>query len=122
MGVGLHVGAKNMRNVDAAIAGLNINLKLFPEDYREDMDAYMDSVTDDRLYSRMNSKEFVRQAIDADEVFRLAIGFEKYAFLYFMEFLPYLTAGDQKIVADMIAQEKDHIRKLVQVKKQLENS
>jgi len=91
-----------------------------PDECGEDMDAYMDSVTDDRLYSKMNSIEFVRQAIDTKSVFHLAIGFEKDAILYFMEFLPYVSESDRKIVGDLIEQEKGHIRKLVEVRKRID--
>jgi len=90
-----------------------------PAEYDEDMQAYMDSVIDDRLYADMDSKEFVRRAIDAKEVFRLAVGFEKDAILYFMEFLPYLAESDRKIVSEVIEQEKGHIRKLAEVKKRM---
>lgn len=88
-------------------------------EYDEDMQAYMDSVIDDRLYADMDSKEFVRRAIHAKEVFRLAIGFEKDAILYFMEFLAYLTESDRKIVSELIEQEKGHIRKLAEMKKRM---
>lgn len=88
-------------------------------EYDDDMQAYMDSVIDDRLYSDMDSKEFVQKAIHAKEVFRLAIGFEKDAILYFTEFLPFLTESDRKVVAELIEQEKGHIRKLAEMKKRL---
>jgi rubrerythrin len=88
-------------------------------EYDEDMQAYMDSVIDDRLYSAMDSKEFVQKAIHAKEVFRLAIGFEKDAILYFTEFLPFLTESDRKVVAELIEQEKGHIRKLAEMKKRM---
>ena len=97
-----------------------IPAKAGPVEYSEDMDAYMDSVIDERLYSQIDSREFVQQAIDSDNVFRLAIGFEKDAILYFMEFLPYLEGPDKTIVEDLIAQEKGHIRKLVEVRNQLD--
>lgn len=90
-----------------------------PSEYIEDMQAYMDSVVDDRLYSNIDSKEFVQKAINGKEVFRLAIGFEKDAILYFREFLPYLTEADRKIVTDLIEQEKGHIRKLADMKKRM---
>ena len=90
-----------------------------PEEYTEDMEAYMDSVIDDRLYSDIDSKEFVQKAIDAKDVFRLAIGFEKDAILYFREFLPFLTESDRKVVVDLIEQEKGHIRKLAEMQKQM---
>jgi rubrerythrin len=86
------------------------------EEYAADMQAYMDSVVDDRLYSDIDSKEFVRKAITAKNVFRLAIGFEKDAILYFREFLPYLTESDRKVVEELIEQEKGHIRKLGEMK------
>ena len=81
-----------------------------PEEYSEDMQAYMDSVIDDQLYSDMDSKDFVQKAIDTRNVFRLAIGFEKDAILYFREFLPYLSPSDRPVVEELIDQEKGHIR------------
>jgi rubrerythrin len=89
------------------------------EEYTADMQAYMDSVVDDRLYSNIDSEEFVRKAITAKTVFSLAIGFEKDAILYFREFLPYLTQSDRKVVEDLIEQEKGHIRKLAEVEKRI---
>jgi rubrerythrin len=89
-----------------------------PAEYDDDMNAYMDSVIDDRLYSKVGSKEFVQNALNAKEVFQLAIGFEKDAILYFREFLPFLADVDKKLVEDLIDQEKGHIRKLAECQKQ----
>ena len=86
-------------------------------EYDEEMDAYMDSVIDDRLYSRIDSSDFVQKAIDDKTVFRLAIGFEKDAILYFREFLPFLSDADRKIVEGLIEDEKGHIRRLAEVQK-----
>jgi len=88
-------------------------------EYDADMDAYMDSVIDDRLYSRMDSEEFVRTALKERDVFRLAIGFEKDAILYFREFLPYLSESDRGIVEGLIEEEKDHIRKLADLERRM---
>lgn len=96
-----------------------LSAEAHPAEYDEDMQAYMDSVIDERLYADMDSKEFVRKAIHAQEVFRLAIGFEKDAILYFMEFLPYLSESDRKIVAGLIEEEKGHIRRLAEMKKRV---
>ena len=92
------------------------------EEYDEEMDAYMDSVIDDRLYSKVDSAEFVEKAISSKNVFQLAIGFEKDAILYFREFLPFLTDADRKIVVGLIEEEKGHIRKLANVQKQMDES
>ena len=92
------------------------------EEYDEEMDAYMDSVIDDRLYSKVDSAEFVQKAISSKKVFQLAIGFEKDAILYFREFLPFLTDADRKIVVGLIEEEKGHIRKLAEVQKQMDES
>ncbi|WP_300464360.1 hypothetical protein [Desulfobacula sp.] len=89
------------------------------EEYSEDMEAYMDSVVDDRLYADIDSKEFVQNAINANTVFSLAMGFEKDAILYFREFLPFLTEPDRKIVVELIEQEKGHIRKLADMRQQM---
>ena len=90
------------------------------EEYDEEMEAYMDSVVDDRLYANIDSADFVMKAIDSNTVFQLAIGFEKDAILYFREFLPFLTETDHKIVQGLIEEEKGHIRKLAEVQKQMD--
>jgi rubrerythrin len=89
------------------------------EEYDEEMEAYMDSVVDDRLYAKIDSADFVSNAIDANTVFQLAIGFEKDAILYFREFVPFLSDADRKIVDGLIEEEKGHIRKLAEVQKQM---
>ena len=97
----------------------NLPAEKHSTEYTEEMQAYLDSVIDDRLYSEIDSKEFVQKAIDAKNVFRLAIGFEKDAILYFREFLPYLSESDRKVVEELIEQEKGHIRKLADLKTQM---
>ena len=82
----------------------------------------MNSVLDDRLYSEIDSKEFVQNALNSKAVFRFAIGFEKDATLYFKEFLPFLTESDRKIVEELIEQEKGHIRNLTDLQKRLAES
>lgn len=89
------------------------------DEYNEDMQAYMDSVVDDRLYSNIDSRDFVQKAIDTKDVFRLAIGFEKDAILYFREFLPFVSDEDKKIVEGLIDEEKGHIRTLAEVEKEM---
>ena len=92
------------------------------EEYDEEMDAYMDSLIDDRLYSNIDSAEFVEKAISSKNVFQLAIGFEKDAILYFREFLPFLTDADREIVTGLIEEEKGHILKLADVQKQMDET
>ena len=91
----------------------------YSDEYSADMQAYMDSVIDDRLYSGIDSKEFVQKAITAGNVFRLAIGFEKDAILYFREFLSYLTEADRTVIEELIEQEKGHIRMLAEMEKRM---
>jgi rubrerythrin len=95
----------------------NVPVDAQSDEYSADMEAYMDSMIDDRLYSEIDSERFVQEAIDTKDVFRLAIGFEKDAILYFREFLPYLAESEKKVVADLIEQEKAHIRKLAEMKR-----
>lgn len=97
----------------------NLPVEIHSEEYNEDMEAYMDSVIDDRLYSHIDSKEFVQKALNAKDVFRLAIGFEKDAILYFREFLPFLSESDRKVVEELVEQEKSHIRKLADLQQRI---
>lgn len=91
-----------------------------PADYDADMQAYMDSIVEDRLYSDITSKDFVQEAIDTKEVFRLAITLEKDAILFFWEFLPYVDEADKKIVKALIDEEKGHIRMLANLRKKFD--
>ena len=90
-----------------------------PEEYDADMEAYMDSVVEERLYSKIGSEDFVQKAIDAKDVFRLAIALEKDAILFFWEFLPYVSDKDKKVVRTLIEEEKGHIRLLWKMKQEL---
>ena len=90
-----------------------------PEEYDADMEAYMDSVVEDRLYSKIGSEDFVQKAIDAKDVFRLAIALEKDAILFFWEFLPYVNDTDKKVVKALMDEEKGHIRLLWKMKQEL---
>ena len=90
-----------------------------PEEYDADMEAYMDSVVEDRLYSKIGLEDFVQKAIDAKDVFRLAIALEKDAILFFWEFLPYVSDTDKKVVRTLMDEEKGHIRMLWKLKQQL---
>jgi rubrerythrin len=98
--------------------GISKDAPPLPE-YAEDMDAYMDSMIDDRLYSDVDSAEFVKGAVESKDAIRMAIGFEKDAILYFREFLPYLSEDDQQVVQGLIDEEKGHIRMLGKLKKEL---
>lgn len=90
-----------------------------PEEYDADMEAYMDSVVADRLYSKIGSEDFVQKAIDAKDVFRLAIALEKDAILFFWEFLPYVNDKDKEVVKTLMDEEKGHIRMLWKLKQEL---
>ena len=90
-----------------------------PEEYDQEMQAYMDSVVEDKLYTKIDSAEFVQKALDAKDVFRLAIALEKDAILFFWEFLPYVSDKDKKLVRTLIDEEKGHIRMLWKMKQEL---
>ena len=91
-----------------------------PEEYDAEMRAYMDSIVENSLYSNINSKDFVQEAIDTNEVFRLAITLEKDAILFFWEFLQYVSEADKKIVKALIEEEKGHIRMLANLRRELD--
>lgn len=90
-----------------------------PQEYDADMQAYMDSVVEDKLYTKIDSADFVKTAIEAKDVFRLAIALEKDAILFFWEFLAYVSDQDKKLVRSLIEEEKGHIRMLWKMKQKL---
>lgn len=67
----------------------------------------MDSIINHRLYSEIDSGEFVQRSIDTWNAFRPAIAIEKDAILYFMEFLPHLSKPDLKFGGDLCPSTSD---------------
>lgn len=113
--------AKEEEKHVAAFARLRDSLPVgtHSEEYDADMQAYMDSVVDDRLYSDLDSKGFVEKVVNSKDAIRMAIGFEKDAILYFTEFLPHLPESDREVVAGLIDEEKDHIRRLAELRRSM---
>ncbi len=70
--------------------------------------------TDDKA-----SKDMLRKASSDKEALQIAIGFEKDSILFFGEMRKFVPDRDQRAIEELIRQEREHLRKLSELKKEL---
>jgi rubrerythrin len=86
-----------------------------------DTDRYIAAMTDNRLFDGEN-KNIVLAATAADEkaAVEFALGFEKDTLLFFYQMLEQVRSADQPMVQIIILEEKNHIRRLAEIRKELD--
>ena len=79
------------------------------ESYPGELEAYMNSLVDEKLYGRISAEWFGRNVASVPDAVRYGIEFEKDAILFFNE-LAKLTAGSQpEKIQLLIDEEKKHL-------------
>ena len=89
------------------------------DSYEGEMDAYMQALVDDKLYSQVapgNFRDNVKTPMDA---ISYGIGFEKDAVLFFNEIVKYTVDTRKEIVEKLIDEEKKHIIYLALLRRKL---
>jgi len=91
-----------------------------PESYPGEYFAYMNALASDYVFTRKNKGGEIAKSIRTDkEAIELGIGFEKDSILFYEGMKKVVPEYDQKIVDELVAQEKDHLRQLSDLKKNL---
>jgi len=90
-----------------------------PVDWNE-LDLYIKAMTDSSFFLGGNKDiNLAVKASDDKEAIRFAFNFEKDTLLYFYQIRDIVKAADREVVDRIINEEKNHIRKLAEVKKNL---
>ncbi|MFH0838877.1 MAG: ferritin family protein [Candidatus Omnitrophota bacterium] len=77
--------------------------------YPGELNAYMQTVVNEKLYSNISVKEFDTNITTAFDAIYYGIEFEKEAILFFNELLRYTTEGQKEVIQKLIDEEKQHI-------------
>ncbi|NOZ57255.1 MAG: ferritin family protein [Calditrichaeota bacterium] len=90
-----------------------------PYDWDE-VGRYLRSLTEGRVFpSAEEAKNLAKKAENLSEVFRFAIQIEKENILYFHELNDFVAEKDKPVIQKLIDEEKSHIRRLVDLKRQM---
>ncbi len=93
---------------------------IFGEYDQEDVSSYFKALIESRLFIRPDSVvTLIEQSKNEDEVINHAITFEKETILYFHELGNLLKGKNKEIVERLIAEEKMHVKRLLQLKAEL---
>jgi rubrerythrin len=92
-----------------------------PQDPTE-TDRFIAAMTDNRLFDGPDKNiALATKASDEKSAVEFALGFEKDTLLFFYQMLEQVRSADRPMVEDVIREEKNHIRRLAEIRKELES-
>jgi len=89
------------------------------ESYPGELSGYMQVLVDDRLYGEVTPESFKENVASPADAIEYGISFEKDAILFFSELVPYIGATNTEAIRALIAEEKEHLVYLSEMKKKL---
>ncbi|MGQ9630170.1 MAG: ferritin-like domain-containing protein [bacterium] len=85
---------------------------------QEEYYLYMKALADSRVFtSEFDARKVAGEMKGEEEAIRFALGFEKDSLLFFYEMRNIVRPSDQKVVDELILQEREHIRLLSDIEK-----
>lgn len=88
------------------------------EAYSDEYFSYMNALASDYVFTQKNKGEEIAKKIKSEnEAVNLGIGFEKDSIIFYEGMKKAVSACDQKVIDELIAQEESHLRQLVELKK-----
>ncbi|QGG49293.1 ferritin-like domain-containing protein [Heliorestis convoluta] len=94
-----------------------------PQQYDGEYEAYLTFLIESNVFGKAPEVEKLVAQIQTDQdAIDLAIRFEKESILFFNELLRLVSESDKEPVKELIRQEQEHILKLVELRKIIENA
>ncbi len=82
--------------------------------------AYIKTLSGEHVFTKKNKGADIAKGVKGDaEAVDLGIGFEKDSILFYNEMKRFVLEGEQKIIDKLLEEEKEHLRKLTELKKKL---
>lgn len=89
-----------------------------PESYPGEYEAYVKALSEEHVFTNDKVvKDMIQKAPGDKEAIQIAIGFEKDSILFFGEMSRFIPGKDQNVIEELIRQEREHLRKLSELKK-----
>jgi rubrerythrin len=91
----------------------------YTESYSGETEAYMDALVDSDLYAKITPEKFASIVQSPIDALQKGIGFEKDAILFFGSLAQFIDAQSKEIVEKLIAEERQHMLYLFNMKKEI---
>jgi rubrerythrin len=92
-----------------------------PESYPGEYALYMQALAEENVFTKDNAmKTLAKKVAQVDEAIGIGIGFEKDSIIFFSEMKKFVPASGQKTIDNLVEQEKEHLRKLLELKQRKE--
>jgi len=89
-----------------------------PENYTEEYELYLKALVDSAVFSNDTvAREMAQKANNDVEAIQIGIGAEKDSILFYSEMRDLVRKPDREIIDRIIAEEKSHLRHLIDLKK-----
>jgi len=90
------------------------------EAYPGEYNLYMQALAGENVFTKDDAmKTLAKKASWVNEAIEIGIGFEKDSIIFFSEMNKFVPESAGKTIDDLIEQEKEHLRKLLDLKKQI---
>jgi rubrerythrin len=118
-----HLAREELRHI-REFEGLAEHLAEPPDHWeREDFELYMDTLVSDHVFKDDGSGERKAREVRSDlEAVELGIQFEKDTIIFFNELNALVRSEERQVLDQLLRWEKDHLVRLVRLKRQLEDS
>ena len=91
-----------------------------PEDYAEDYQLYMKSLVDSAVFTDVaQARQRAAEAASDSQALDIGIQAEKDSILFYTEMQNLVKPADRQIMTNIIAQEREHLNQLTQLKKKM---
>lgn len=87
------------------------------EAYPGELEAYMQSLVDDRFYSEVSAESFGEHVKTPVDAINYGIAFEKDAILFFMEMARYVQSDNKDILMTLMEEERSHVIHLIKMRR-----
>jgi rubrerythrin len=91
----------------------------YTESYSGETEAYMDALVDSDLYAKITPEKFASIVQSPIDALQKGIGFEKDAILFFGSLAQFIDPQSKEIVEKLIAEERQHMLYLFNMKKEM---
>jgi len=89
--------------------------------YATEYMGYMKAIADERVFAKdISYVDIVKELKSPKQAIEIAIAFEKDSIIFLHELQDMVVGVDKKIVQKLLNEERDHIRKLSQIKSQID--
>ncbi len=95
----------------------NLKEKRTKESYPGELQAYMDALVDNKLYTEVSPDQFAKNVKTPIRAIEYGIAFEKDAIMLFMELLGYVKSSQKEVITELMEEERHHIVFLIKLKK-----